>query len=128
MIPLRKVLLLWLLPVIDLAFQRRILAYYASIGIHIPRRHARTATLERLLGYLPVGFIISHFLGWLFAVFVLAVVMVVGGPIEIYMMRRAMFPWRFLRGVQSEVITPVALLEMYNCAGYFLLGVALRAF
>lgn len=122
---MRKVLLLWLLPVVDLACQRRILTYYASMGIHTPPRHARAATLERLLGYLPVGFLLSYFLGWLFAVLVLGVVMLVGGPIELYMMRRAMFPWRFLRGVQSEVITPVALLEMYNCAGYFLLGVAL---
>ena len=83
--------------------------------------------LERPLGYLPLGFILSYFLGWSSAVLVLVVCVLVGGPVEVYMMRRAMSPWRFLRGVPSEVITPIALLEIYNIVGYFLLGVALGA-
>ena len=123
----KKILLLWLLPVVDLVCLRKILAYYASVGVHVPRRHAKVATLERLLGYLPLGLITSYVLGWLFAVLLIVVIMSVCGPIELYLMRRGTFPWRFLKGVRAEVATSAFFLEAYNVAGYFLLGVGLGA-
>ena len=118
---------MWSLPLVDLACKRRILTYYASVGVHIPPRHADIAIFERLLVYLPVGLILSHVAGWLIAVLLFAIIMLVCDPVELYLMRRGVFPWRFLKGVRSEVVIPSCLLGTYNAAGHFLLGVAFGA-
>lgn len=118
-------ILLWLLPVIDVFALKRIVAYYRSIGVRVPMRHAKLGTVERWVGYLPAGFIICWFSDFLTALLLILLVLAVIGPIELYLMHRGVRPWRFLKRKPTKIVTKIFLLEGYNAIGYYLLGALL---
>jgi hypothetical protein len=120
-----KRILLWLLPIVDIVTLEKIIRYYRSLNVRIPTRHAKLAMLERWVGYLPVGFIISWFIGFWAALLVFLAVFAVLGPVELYLMIHAIPPWEFFKGNSKKIITTVFLLESYNVIGYYLLGVLL---
>ena len=118
-----KRILFWLLPIVDVFALRKILAYYGSKGVEIPRRHAKLALVERWFGYLPVGFAASWFLGPLVSALIALAVLVFFGPIELYLMVRGSRPWKFLAQKPQKLVTEIFLLESYNLLAYYALGV-----
>lgn len=120
-------ILLWLLPVADVFGLRRILAYYSSLGVRVPPRHARYGLLERWVGYMPAGFVIGWFVGGWMALLIILAVLALMGPVELYLMWRGVRPWNFFRGKPRSAVTKIFLLEGYNAAGYFLLGALIGA-
>ncbi|MEW6593088.1 MAG: hypothetical protein AB1305_05390 [Candidatus Hadarchaeota archaeon] len=122
---MRKSLLLWLLPVADIFAIHKILAEYRLLGVDVPIAHAKLGLVERWIGYLPAGFIMGWSVGFLLAFITVLVVFAVVGPIEFFMMRRGVKPWRFFRGKPGGSIAEIFLLEGYNAITYYLLGAAL---
>ena len=118
-------LFFWLLPVVDVFALKRIVAYYRSLGIRVPMSHARLGTVERWVGYLPVGFIICWFSSFLTALLLILFVLAVIGPFELYLMHRGVRPWRFLKQTPSKLVAKIFMLEGYNAIGYYLLGALL---
>lgn len=114
--------LLWLLPIVDVFALRRILRYYRSLGVRVPWGHAKAGLLERWVGYLPAGFILGRFTGFVQALLLVLAVLAVLGPIELCLMIRGVRPWRFFRGKDPKFVAKIFLLEGYNVIGYFLLG------
>jgi len=121
--PLR--LLLWFLPVMDLLTLPRILAYYEDRGILVPRSHAWVAMLERWAGYLPAGYLLGRWLRPLPSLLLFLLVLLLAGPLELFLMGKGRGPWRFLKGKGWKLLTGVFLLEGYNALGYFCLGLLL---
>jgi hypothetical protein len=120
-----KRILIWLLPVIDVFALKRILSYYASLSTRVPLKHARYGVIERWAGYMPAGFALCWYAGFLMTFAIALVALVLVGPIELHFMRKGTWPWRFFRGKPRKVVTRIFLLEGYNAVGYFLLGAAL---
>lgn len=120
-------ILVWLLPVVDVLILRRIVWYYRSIGVRVPWSHAKAGLAERWAGYLPVGFIIGRFVGFLSALLLVAGVLLAVGPIEFHLMAQGVRPWRFFKGKSRRLVARIFLLEGYNAIGYYLLGAALGA-
>lgn len=117
--------LLWLLPIVDAFALRRILKYYRSLGIRVPWSHAKAGLIERWVGYLPAGFIIGRFTGFIPALLLMLAVLAVLGPVELYLMIKGVRPWRFFKGKDPRFVAKIFLLEGYNAMGYYLLGAAL---
>ncbi len=117
--------LLWLLPIIDVFALKRILAYYHSLGVRVPIKHAKLGTIERWVGYLPAGFIICWFSNFLTALILILLVLAVIGPLELYLMHLGVRPWKFLKQKPQKLVTKIFLLEGYNAIGYYLLGALL---
>jgi len=117
-----KRVLLWLLPIVDVFALNKILRYYRTLGAPVPLKHARLGLLERWVGYLPVGLVLSKLLGLLNAVVIILVVFAVFGPLEFFLMRRGVFPWRFFRRKNPRVLLRIFMLEGYNAVGYYLVG------
>ncbi|MEW6221868.1 MAG: hypothetical protein AB1476_00895 [Candidatus Hadarchaeota archaeon] len=124
---MRKSLLLWLLPVVDVFAIGRILAEYRSLGVEVPWEHAKAGLVERWAGYLPSGLIIGWFAGFWQSFLIVLGLFAVVGPIEFYLMCRGVKPWRFFRGKNRKSIAKIFLLEGYNTISYYLLGAALAA-
>ena len=122
-----KRILVWLLPVVDVLTIRRILRYYKSLGVRVPWDHAKKGLVERWIGYMPIGFIIGWFTGFWTALLIALTVLVILGPVELYLMCRGVRPWKFFKRRPSKVVAKIFLLEGYNAIGYFLLGAALAA-
>ncbi|MDI6642745.1 MAG: hypothetical protein QMD95_01655 [Candidatus Hodarchaeaceae archaeon] len=119
--------LLWLLPIVDVFTLQRILKYYRSLGVRVPWGHAKAGLVERWVGYLPAGFIIGRFAGFILALLLMLAVLAVLGPIELWLMIKGVRPWKFFRGKDPIFVAKIFLLEGYNAVGYFLLGAALGA-
>lgn len=115
-------ILFWLLPVADVFGLRRILAYYSSLGVRVPMRHAYYGTVERWVGYLPVGAVLGWYAGLPMVLVIIAAVLALIGPLELYLMWRGVGPWKFFREKPRGVVTKIFLLEAYNVVGYLLLG------
>ena len=120
-------ILLWLLPVVDVFAIRRILEHYRSLGVRIPWGHANAGLVERWVGYLPAGFVIGRFVGFVPALLIVLGILALVGPIEFYLMSRGTRPWRFFKGKDQKLVAKIFLLEGYNVIGYYLLGAALGA-
>jgi len=118
-------ILFWLLPVIDIVSLNRILKYYLKLSIRIPSWHAKAGVIERLVGYLPAGFLMGWLAGVRTALLIFFVLFVLIGPIELYLMYRGVKPWGFMEGKPFKLVTKIFLLEGYNIAGYYMLGVFL---
>ena len=119
--------LLWLLPVVDVFALRRILKYYRSLGVRIPWRHAKAGVIERWVGYMPAGFIISWFTGFWLAFLIVLAILALLGPIELYLMCRGAWPWKFFRQTSPKSTMKIFLLEGYNAIGYYLIGALIAA-
>jgi len=117
--------LLWLLPIVDVFALKRILKYYRSLGGHVPWGHAKLGVIERWAGYMPAGFIIGWFAGFRIALAIIFVILALLGPIELHLMCRGAWPWKFFKRKPSKLVAKIFLLEGYNAVGYYLLGVAL---
>lgn len=117
---------LWLLPVVDVFKLEEILSYYSSLGVNVPKKHAKYGMVERWVGYLSAGFVLSWALDLWTAVFIAIVILAIVGPIELYLMYRGFGPWKFFKRKSLEVVSKIFLLEAYNVVGYFLLGVLLQ--
>jgi hypothetical protein len=124
---MKKRLLLWLLPVVDVFAIRRILGEYSSVGIDVPWGHAKAGLVERWVGYLPAGFVIGWLAGFWPALLIVLALFAVVGPVELYLMCIGIRPWRFFRGKNSKNIARIFLLEGYNAIAYCLFGAALGA-
>ena len=122
-----KRILVWLLPVVDVLTIRRILRYYQSLGVRVPWSHAKAGLIERWVGYMPCGFIIGWFTGFWTALLIALTVLVILGPVELYLMCRGVRPWKFFKRRPSKVVAKIFLLEGYNAVGYYLFGAALGA-
>lgn len=120
-----KRVLFWLLPVVDIFALKRILKYYKSLRVRVPWGHAKAGMIERLVGYLPAGFILGWFAGFVLALLLVLATLAVLGPIELYLMSRGVRPWRFFKGKPFKLVAKIFLLEGYNVLGYFLLGALL---
>jgi hypothetical protein len=120
-----KPVLFWLLPVVDVFALRRILDYYRSLGVRIPMRHAKLGLLERWIGYLPASFILAWFAGFWRALVIMLGVFALLGPLELYLMFRAVRPWKFFSSKPRKLVTKIFLLEGYNVVSYYLFGAAL---
>jgi len=118
-------ILLWLLPIVDVFTIRRVLKYYRSFGVLVPWGHAKAGLVERWVGYLPVGFVIGRFTGFILALLLVLWVLALIGPIELYLMIRGVRPWRFFKEKDPKFVAKIFLLEGYNAIGYYLLGAAL---
>ncbi|MDI6886456.1 MAG: hypothetical protein QMD22_08995 [archaeon] len=118
-------LIFWLLPIVDIVTVEKVLSYYRSLEVEISVKHARIATVERLLGYLPAGFIASWVIGFWYAILIFFLVFAAFGPLELYLMVRGVRPWGFFKGISKDVIAKIFLLESYNIIGYLLLGMML---
>lgn len=90
-------LIFWLLPIVDIVTVEKVLSYYRSLEVEISVKHARIATVERLLGYLPAGFIASWVIGFWYAILIFFLVFAAFGPLELYLMVRGVRPWGFLK-------------------------------
>ena len=123
---MRKRILLWLLPVVDVFALEKILAYYSSLGVTIPRRHAYYGMIERWVGYLPAGFVICWCVGFWAAFIIGFAVLAVVGPTEFYLMHAGIQPWGFFRKKSWGLVAKIFLLEGYNAVGYYLLGALLK--
>ncbi|KUO41066.1 MAG: hypothetical protein AVW06_01885 [Hadesarchaea archaeon DG-33-1] len=120
--------LLWLLPVVDVFALKRILKYYRSLGVRVPWGHAKAGVIERWVGYIPAGFAISWLAGFWPTFLIALIVLALLGPIELYLMCRGVWPWKFFVGRPFKSTTKIFLLEGYNAIGYYLLGALLAAF
>jgi len=120
-------ILLWLLPVIDVFALKRILEYYRSLGVQVPWGHAKAGVIERWVGYMPAGFVISWIVGFRLAFLVIFAVFALLGPVELYLMYRGVWPWKFFRQKPFKSTAKIFLLEGYNVIGYYLLGALLAA-
>ncbi|KXA89805.1 hypothetical protein AKJ57_04860 [candidate division MSBL1 archaeon SCGC-AAA259A05] len=112
----------WLLPVIDVFELKRILSYYSSLGINIPKRHAQYGMLERWIGYLPAGLVLGMLLDLKMVFIIIAGIFALVGPAEFYLMYRGVGPWKFFRGKSWTVVSKIFLMEAYNAIGYYILG------
>lgn len=117
-------ILLWLLPVADVFYLKRILNFYQRCGVEIPLKHAKIGLLERWIGYLPVGFVGGCFLG-LKALLIYLVILFPAGLLEFYLMSRGTRPWSFFKAKARGTVAKIFLLEAYNASSYFMLGVGL---
>lgn len=122
-----KRVIFWLLPVVDVFTLPKVLKYYRSIGVTVPKKHAKFGLLERWAGYLPVGFVLGALLGFAGATLIVLVSFGVVGPIELLLMRRGVRPWRFFKRGKKRAIFRVFLLEGYNAIGYYLIGAGLAS-
>ncbi len=120
-----KRILIWLLPVVDVFALRRILKYYQSLGVRVPWGHAKAGLVERLAGYMPCGFILGWFAGFLVALLTALAILAIFGPIEFYLMCRGVKPWKFFKRRPPKLVAKIFLLEGYNAVGYYLLGALL---
>jgi hypothetical protein len=120
-----KRVLVWLLPVVDVFTLRRILEYYRSLGIRVPWGHAKAGLIERWVGYMPAGFIVGWFLGFVPALLLILAILAVLGPIELYLMSKGVRPWSFFKEKPIKLVAKIFLLEGYNVISYYLLGTAL---
>jgi len=118
-------ILLWLLPIVDVFAIRQILRDYSSFGVRVPWSHAKAGLIERLIGYLPAGFVIGWFAGFWMALLIVFVILALLGPVEIYLMYRGVRPWRFFERMPPQLVAKIFLLEGYNATGYYLLGALL---
>ncbi|KXB03353.1 hypothetical protein AKJ47_02430 [candidate division MSBL1 archaeon SCGC-AAA261G05] len=103
-----------------------ILSYYSSLGVKVPKKHSKYGMIERWIGYLPVGFVLSWVLNLEMVLLIIIVTLALVGPIELYLMYRGFGPWKFFRGKPLKIVAKIFLLEAYNVVGYFLLGVLLQ--
>lgn len=120
--------LLWLLPVVDVFALEHILKYYRSLGVRVPWSHAKAGVIERWIGYMPAGFAISWLVGFWLTFLIIIIILALLGPIELYLMYRGVWPWKFFRRKPFKSTTKIFLLEGYNAIGYYLLGALLAAF
>jgi hypothetical protein len=120
-----RLILLWLLPIVDIFALQQILHYYRSLGVHIPMRHAGLGLVERWVGYLPIGFILSWFTGFWRALMIMLGAFALLGPLELYLMCHATWPWKFFKQKPRKVVVRIFLLEGYNMASYYLMGAVL---
>lgn len=118
-------ILLWLLPVVDVFALKRILEYYRVLGVDVPWRHVKLGMVERWAGYVPVAALAGLVFGFWMSLLIFLVFCAIFGTIELYLMRRGTWPWKFFKGKPPKLVTKVFLLEIYNVAGYFVLGVGL---
>lgn len=123
-----KRLLLWLLPIVDIFTLKNCLKAYRKIGVDVPLRHAELGMVERLLGYLPAGFVIGHFSGFLLSLLLILILFSVVGPVEFFLMKRGCPPWKFFKEKRTSTVAKIFLLEGYNAIGYYLLGAAIASF
>jgi hypothetical protein len=119
--------LLWLLPVVDVFALRRILKYYSSLGVQVPWSHAKAGVIERWIGYMPAGFIVSWVAGFRAAFLIALAILGLIGPVEFYLMCRGVRPWKFFARKPVKSTAKIFLLEGYNAIGYYLLGATLAA-
>jgi hypothetical protein len=119
--------LFWQLPIVDVFALRRILKYYRSLGIRVPEKHAKVGLVERWVGYLPVGFVLSQLLGFGLTLAIMLLVFAVLGPLELWLMLRGTTPWKFFAGAEPETVVRIFVLEFYNVMGYYLMGALLGA-
>lgn len=124
---MKKSLLLWLLPVVDVFAIHRILREYSSLGVDVPWGHAKAGLVEKWAGYMLVGFIASWFVGFKLAVAFILLAAAIALPPEFYLMSRGVKPWKFFKGKPTKIVAKIFLLECYNVFCYYLLGVALAA-
>ncbi len=110
---------------VDIFALKRILKYYRSLGVRVPWGHAKAGMIERLIGYLPAGFILGWFAGFWIALLIVFAVLALLGPIELYLMYRGIKPWKFFKRKPLKLVAKIFLLEGYNVIGYFLLGALL---
>ena len=120
-----KRILLWLLPVADVFFIRRIQAHYRKLGVPVPDKHMVLGLVERWIGYLPAGFVVGLIFGFWTSLKILLIAFCISAPPEFYLMARGNPPWRFFKNRPARTIAKIFLLEGYNAAGYYLLGAAL---
>lgn len=117
---------LWLLPIVDVFKLDNILSYYSTLGVKVPKKHAKYGMIERWIGYLPVGFVLGWVLNLEMVLIIIIGTLALVGPIELYLMYRGFGPWKFFRGKPLKVVVKIFLLEAYNVVGYFLLGALLQ--
>lgn len=122
-----KRVLIWLLPVVDVFTLKQIVRCYRTLGVKVPWGHAKVGLVERWVGYMPAGFIVGWFAGFLMALVIMLAILALLGPIELYLMYRGTKPWKFFKGKSLKLVTKIFLLEGYNAIGYFLLGAGLAA-
>ena len=121
------IILLWLLPVVDVFALKRILGYYRSLGVRVPWIHAKAGVIERWVGYMPAGFGLSWLAG-VWTTFLMAfAILAFLGPVELYLMYRGVWPWKFFKQKPLKLTTKIFLLEGYNAIGYYLLGALLAS-
>jgi len=119
--------LLWLLPVVDVFALKRILKYYSSLGVRVPWSHAKAGVVERWIGYMPAGFVISWVAGFRTAFLIALATLAIIGPVEFYLMCRGVWPWKFFAQKPIKSTAKIFLLEGYNAIGYYLLGALLAS-
>ncbi|MEM3519735.1 MAG: hypothetical protein QXT22_04910 [Candidatus Hadarchaeales archaeon] len=124
---MKKRLLLWLLPIIDIFTLKKILASYSEMGVDVPLRHAKLGLVERIVGYLPVGFAIGWLRSFPFSLLIIFIVFILVAPVEFLLMKKGYPPWRFFRKKKPKTVAKIFLLEGYNAVGYFLLGAAIAS-
>lgn len=117
--------LLWLLPVVDIFALKRILKYYRSLGVQVPWSHAKAGVVERWVGYMPAGFITGWIVGFWQTFLIALIILALLGPVELYLMYRGVWPWKFFAQRPLKSTAKIFLLEGYNAVGYYLLGALL---
>ncbi len=121
-------ILIFQLPFVDIVFIRKILSYYEKLSVKIPKYHAIAGILERLFGYLPLGYILTMLLGFKTAITLALIVYAVFGPVELALMLKGTKPWDFFKGKDSRTVTKIFLIEAYSTFLYYLVGSFIRCF
>ena len=122
-----KRVLFWLLSIANVFALRLILQYYNSLGITIPRSHARAGLVEGLIGYLSAGFVIGKFIVLVNAFLIALAVLAVLGSIDLYAMSKCVRPWKYFKGKEIKSVAKIFMLEGHNVVWYYLFGAALAA-
>ncbi|MFB6216634.1 MAG: hypothetical protein ABEJ72_06675, partial [Candidatus Aenigmatarchaeota archaeon] len=107
-------ILIWLLPIVDVFRQEKILSYYSKLGVDIPKKHSKYGLIERWIGYLPVGIILGLIISLVKSVLILIAILALVGPIEFYLMHLGFGPWDFFKEKDRETVGKIFMLETYN--------------
>lgn len=120
-----KRVLLWELPVADVFAVRKIVGYYRGLGVRVPWGHVKVGMVERWVGYLPAGLVLGAAVGLAVAVQAVIFGFSLAVAVELPLMMRGKWVWKFFREKDPDVVAKIFLLEGFNAVGYFFLGVAL---